>query len=201
MRNTTTFLSLLTALTISAQTTHDLIVSDFEFSPAVIQAVQGDSLRVIPVDQGHTFTQVDEVTWNNNGNTPSGLFQFDPLLDTVTVELTGSGTIHYVCSPHAEMGMKGLVVVTIASGLYDHDRVQASAFYPNPASEIIRMRHPSSDVVHVNVMDALGREAASMQVLSSEPLYVGDLPNGLYTVRVMDSAGMELLRQPLVVAH
>jgi plastocyanin len=190
------------AMAIHAQsTTHDLIVTDFEFSPAVIQAVQGDSLRIIPLDSGHTFTQVDEVTWNANGNTPSGLFQFDPLLDTVTVELTGSGTIFYVCSPHAELGMKGLVSVAIASGIHDHGPVRASAFYPNPASETIRMRDPTPDVMEVRFINALGRETARMQVLGSEPLYVGDLPNGLYMVRVLDNTGTELSRQPLVVAH
>ncbi|MEX1131843.1 MAG: T9SS type A sorting domain-containing protein, partial [Flavobacteriales bacterium] len=198
MKKTITFLSLLSTLVINAQTTHDLFVSDFEFSPAFIEAIQGDSLRIVPLDSGHTFTQVDDVTWDANGNTPSGLFQFDPLLDSITVELTGSGTIYYVCSPHASTGMKGIVEVALASSVMDHSLVRASAFYPNPASEMIRLRDPSTDVVDVSILDAVGREAARMQVISSEPLYVGDLPDGLYTLRVMDSAGIHTeFRRPV----
>jgi plastocyanin len=184
-----------------AQTTHELFVSDFEFNPAVINAVQGDSLRILAVDPGHTFTQVSEETWNANGNEPSGQYQFDFLMDTVTVELTGSGTIHYVCSPHAAMGMKGIVNVALAAGITDHRLLRASAFYPNPATDVIRMRNPSTDILNVSIVDAMGREVARMQVLSTEPLYVGDLPAGLYLLRVMDKAGSEMERQRLMVAR
>lgn len=201
MKITTTFLCGMLAVGVHAQTIHELSVSDFEFSPAVIDAVQGDSLRIVPLDLGHTFTQVDPETWNVNGNTASGLFQFDPLLVTITVELTGSGTIYYVCSPHAAMGMKGIVNVELASSISDHSLVRSSAFFPNPASEVIWMRDPPTDVVDVSIVDAIGREVARMQVLSTEPLYVGDLPAGLYVLRIMDNAGMEMQRQQLMVTR
>lgn len=195
------FLSAALCLSAQAQTTHTLLVSDFSFSPEVIDAVQGDSLRLVPLDPGHTFTQVSEETWNANGNTPSGEFQFDPLLETVTVELTGSGVIYYVCSPHAPMGMKGMVNVALASSIADHSLVRSSAFYPNPASEVIWMRDPSADIVDVTIIDAMGREADRMQLLGNAPLYVGDLPAGMYVLRVMDAAGSELQRQQLMVAR
>lgn len=201
MRTTTTFLGLLTAVAINAQTTHELFVTDFQFAPAIIQAEQGDSLRILPVDSGHTFTQVSEETWNANGNEPSGQYQFDFLLDTVTVELTGSGTIYYVCSPHAAMGMKGIVNVALVSSVADHDLFRASTFFPNPASDRIWMRDPPSETLNVIIVDATGREAARMHMLSSEALYVGDLPTGLYLLRVLDKGGAELERQRLMVAR
>ncbi len=201
MRITTTLLCLVLAFSVHAQTTHELFVTDFEFNPAVIDAVQGDSLRIVPVDPGHTFTQVSEATWNANGDTPSGEFQFDPLVDPLTVALIGSGTIYYVCAPHAAIGMKGIVHVELASSIADHSVVRPAAFFPNPASDVIWMREPPFDAVSVSIVDAMGREAVQMQVISTEPLFVGDLPNGLYLVRVMDRSGAELQRQQLVVAR
>ncbi len=202
MRMTTTLLlCLVLAIAVRAQTTHNLFVTDFEFTPAVIDAVQGDSLRILPIDPGHTFTQVSEETWNANGNTPSGQFQFEFLQDTVTVELTGSGIIYYVCSPHASTGMKGIVNVELAANIADHSPLRPSIFYPNPASEVIWMRDASSDAMHVDIVDVVGRESVRMQVLGTSPLYVGDLPAGLYLLRVMDRGGNELQRQQLVVAR
>lgn len=203
MRNITLFACFALAGVSYAQTTHQLVVSNFEFSPSVINAVQGDSLRIIAEDNGHTFNQVSEETWLANGTIPSGLFQFNVLLDSlpITVELSGSGTIYYVCTPHAAMGMKGLINVALASGIDDSALESTSAFFPNPASDMVWMRDMPTDVVDVSIVDALGREAARMQVASTEPIHVGNVPNGSYYLRVMDKAGVEVLRQQLVVAH
>lgn len=201
MKESILFLCVLLASATHAQTTHELFVRNFEFDPPVIDAAQGDSLRIMPVDSGHTFNQVSEDTWLANGTIPDGLFQFNVLVEPITVELTGSGTIHYVCTPHAAAGMKGLVNVALASGIDDHALVSNSAFFPNPASNMVWMRDMPTEVVDVSIVDALGREAARMQVAGTEPIHVGDLPNGSYHLRVMDKAGVEVLRQQLVVAH
>ena len=203
MRNITLFACFALASATYAQTTHELTVSNFEFSPSVINAVQGDSLRIIARNSGHTFNQVSEETWNANGTTPSGILQFNLLVvgTPVTVELFATGPIYYVCIAHAAMGMKGIVNVALASGIDDSALESTSAFFPNPASDMVWMRDMPTDVVDVSIVDALGREAARMQVASTEPIHVGDLPNGSYYLRVMDKAGVEVLRQQLVVAH
>ncbi len=97
--------------------------------------------------------------------------------------------------------MKGIVEVELASGFADHSSVCPSAFYPNPASNVIQLRDPPADVMYVSIVDACGREATRIQVLGSEPLHVGDLPTGHYIVRVMDKAGEETQRQQLIVAR
>jgi plastocyanin len=188
-------------IAVHAQVTHELLVTDFEFTTDIIFAEQGDSLRIVPAAPGHTFTQVSEETWNANGNTPSGLYQFDPLVDPITVSLDGSGTIYYVCAPHAAMGMKGIVHVQLASSIADHSLLRTSGFYPNPASDVIWMRDPSPEVVHVSIVDATGREATRIQMLNTAPIFVGHLPAGLYVLRVMDNSGQEIERQQLMVAR
>lgn len=201
MKNITSLLLGLLSIAAQGQVTHELTVSNFQFSPPVINAVQGDSLRIIPLASGHTFTQVSPATWEANGNTPDGPYQFAILSEEITVELLGTGIIHYVCSPHADQGMKGIVNVELASGMSDQSSLTRAMFSPNPASDFIRMQEPAMDLVDLSILDAGGREVKRTQFASSADLFIGDLPAGIYLLRVMHPDGTELQRQQLVVAH
>ena len=56
----------------------------------------------------HDVTEVDESTYLSNGATSNGGFTY--LFDNFHV-FTEPGTYYYVCSPHASMGMKGMITV------------------------------------------------------------------------------------------
>jgi plastocyanin len=199
MLRTLTLIGLAAALSVSAQTTHELVGFDFEFDPPVIDAEQGDSLHIVLSPTTHTFTQVSEETWNANGNTPIGLINIGPGVGEVTIALDASGTLFYVCSPHAAMGMKGIVNVALTSGMRDPEQLRTMALYPNPVRDRLWFREPIPGAVDVFFIDAAGREAGRLQTLGSAPLFVGDLRPGLYLVRVVDGAGEEIFRQQISV--
>lgn len=200
MLRTLTLIGLAAALSAPAQTTHDLLGIDFEFQPPVINAEQGDSLHIVLTPDTHTFTQVSEETWNANGNTPIGLLNIGPGTEETTIALDASGTIFYVCSPHAAMGMKGIVNVGL-TGMRDPERLRTAALYPIPARDRLWFTEPIPGAVDVFFIDAAGREAGRVQSLGNAPLFVGDLRPGLYLVRVLDGSGGEIFRQRISVEH
>lgn len=62
------------------------------------------------VTSNHHPREVSEATWNANGTTSNGGFDF--LAGTHTLTLTIPGTYYYVCVPHvASFGMKGRIIV------------------------------------------------------------------------------------------
>jgi plastocyanin len=197
MKHALTLLFVAATLGVQAQTTHELVAMDFEFDPDVINAVQGDSVHVTFMNTDHTFTEVSEVTWNANGDTPNGGYNFGPGLTEVTFVLDGTGTIFYVCVPHASMAMKG--IIDVALGLEDHALMVSDAFYPNPANEQLWLREAPPDAAVVSFFDATGREVYRTSIQGDLPMSVGDLNSGLYSVRVADQGGKELFRQQVVV--
>lgn len=198
MKQITLLLATLLTSTLSAQITHLLTAVDFEFTPDTIYAAQGDSLHIVFVSTEHTFTQVTEATWDTNGDTPSGGWNIGPGLSEATIGLDGSGTIHYVCLPHAAMGMKGVVIVSIQSAIAERNALLQERFYPNPTGGQLWLRDMPNGMADLFFLDASGREVLRTQVHGNLPLDVSQLPIGLYTVRAVGSAGQELFRQRLM---
>lgn len=198
MRTPLSFLFLAAALTASAQTTHLLTTMDLQFIPDTVHAVQGDSLKIIFDSPIHTFTQVSPETWEQNDNTPIGLLNIGPGVDSATIALDASGTIHYVCSPHASEGMKGIVDVAVAIGIGEARAPEEERFYPNPTTGTLWMRGSTEGMMDVFILDALGQEVQRAQVLSDRPIDVSGLDAGRYTVRVVDSAGRPVFVQEIV---
>ncbi len=95
-----------------AQTTHDVSVSDYSFSPASIEIQVGDAVK-----------------WTNNqgSHNVNGTIQTNPANPlsfgnnvgedwTYTFTFTQAGTYKYQCDPHVAMGMVGEVIVTGGGG-------------------------------------------------------------------------------------
>lgn len=68
----------------------------------------------------HNATEVDEATYLANGTTSNGGFEY--LFDDFHV-FTDPGTYYYVCTPHAGMGMKGMITVNNDWTLYQTSSV------------------------------------------------------------------------------
>ncbi|HEY0978470.1 MAG TPA: plastocyanin/azurin family copper-binding protein [Flavobacteriales bacterium] len=194
IRNTTLPI-LFVACCAQAQTTHQLAAIDFEFLPPVIDAVEGDSLRISFSPTTHTFTQVSEETWNTNGTEPEGNYNIGPGVSQITIPLDATGTIHYICLPHAAMGMKGIVNVMLATDIEDGPDARTLALYPNPANEQVWIDLPVGADRTVFFLDATGREVGRQQVPNDLPLWIGDLPPGVYVVRTLDRMHQVLLVQ------
>lgn len=110
----------------------NIVIVNTSYSPASVNATVGD---VVTIDASatHPLVQVDQTTWNANGNTPmSGGWGTQTANYTFTV--TTVGDIYYVCSNHVGMGMKGMITVS-SSGI---SQATATAYnvslFPNPVT-------------------------------------------------------------------
>lgn len=75
------------------------------FEPAILWIEQGDSVTFIPTDDGHNAA-------SKRGMIPDGAEPWNGSVDEkLTVTLTVPGIYGYLCLPHYEMGMVGLIVV------------------------------------------------------------------------------------------
>ena len=73
------------------------------FEPAVVKAKEGDTIKFVPTDSGHSVASV---------YTPEGADSWEGELGKeVTITVSKAGTYVYKCSPHAVMAMVGLIKV------------------------------------------------------------------------------------------
>jgi len=89
--------------------TRTVTSAGFTFSPADLTINAGDSVQW-QLDSIHNVLEVNQATWNANGNT-SKAGGFSTGFGGGTVKLDTPGTYFYVCSPHAFQGMKGKITV------------------------------------------------------------------------------------------
>lgn len=75
------------------------------FDPAYLEITPGDSVTFVPSDPSHNSA-------SKKGMIPEGATPWNSGVDEeFTVTLTIEGTYGYICSPHYEMGMVGVIVV------------------------------------------------------------------------------------------
>ena len=89
-------------------TSHVIYASDYMiFSPSELSINLGDTVYFENLIS-HNAVEVSEETYNNNGTTSNGGFEF---YSDDYVEFEEVGTYYYVCTPHIQMGMKGKIIV------------------------------------------------------------------------------------------
>jgi len=75
------------------------------FTPAILRIAQGDSITFLPTDSSHNSA-------SKRGMIPEGAEPWNGAIDEeLTVTFTVPGIYGYLCLPHYEMGMVGLIVV------------------------------------------------------------------------------------------
>ncbi|MCH2109715.1 MAG: plastocyanin/azurin family copper-binding protein [Polyangiaceae bacterium] len=80
------------------------------FSPAELSIQVGDTVR-FSVSNNHDVKEVSEATYNAEESTPlPNGFSLD-FGETKDIVFDTVGTYYYVCTPHADQGMKGKIIV------------------------------------------------------------------------------------------
>ncbi|MEM9434632.1 MAG: pseudoazurin [Pseudomonadota bacterium] len=75
------------------------------FSPTILRVAPGDTVTFLATDKGHN-------TASKRGMIPDGAEPWNSAVDEeLTVTLTVPGIYGYLCLPHYEVGMVGLIVV------------------------------------------------------------------------------------------
>jgi plastocyanin len=183
MKHTLTLFATVIPFLLSAQS---ISTVGFTFSPALLTVQAGTDITVTIGGQ-HTMTEVSEATWNANGNTSNGGFNFGP--GTNTLNLTIPGTYYYVCSPHANMGMKGRIVVESSTGLAEQAFDRSFTLYPNPASDELVLSTTLAPGAELVLIDMQGREVLHWTVQGNDRINITQLSAGSYTAVLRDTAG------------
>ncbi len=183
MKHTLTLFATVLPFLLSAQS---ISTVGFTFSPSLLTVQAGTDITVTIGGQ-HTMTEVSEATWNANGNTSNGGFNFGP--GTNTLNLTIPGTYYYVCSPHANMGMKGRIVVEASTGLAEQTFDRSFTLYPSPASDELVLSTTLAPGAELVLIDMQGREVLRWTVQGKDRINITQLSAGSYTAVLRDAAG------------
>ena len=167
------------------------------FSPNLITVNDDDTVRFL-LASNHDAREVSQATWNANGSTAlpggfqtpfSGGFVFP-------VQLT-VGTHYYVCTPHANIGMKGRIIVNSTSGIGNNPATAAAiTVYPNPFATKVTVEAPGIDLVTIH--NLLGMEITAIAVksgLSSFELGTAALGKGVYFFKFYKDGNVKGVRK------
>ena len=193
------FVAVISTLDIAGQTTTNVSVANFSFTPQTV-----------------TITAGDKVVWTNNGGThnvdgkmstfPANPESFGNSVGSGwTYEFTfnTAGTYNYQCDPHAGFGMTGVVIVnpksvTAVPLLSDNKGVKIQV-YPNPVSDYLELLLPANypSISSLKVYSINGS-------LISEKAYAGNteiirydvsqLTKGLYLLEVNASVQKQVIK-------
>lgn len=197
----TSLASLMTLTTYSAQ--HIVSNSGTTFTPAEITIEPGDTV-VFNIGSMHNAIEVSQDTYNANGNTSNGGFTVP--FDGGSVSFPDAGTYYYVCEPHAEFGMKGIIHVEHISKTVTTIFDKNFEVFPNPANEFISINYNLEKLANVelSLISLTGREVlvlkdelqnAGKHVITSS--FDERLSPGIYFVKL--KAGDAVLVRKLLV--
>ncbi len=83
------------------------------FSPGILRINKGDTVRFVMVDKGHNSA-------SKKGMLPKGAQAWSGAIDEkLEITFDVEGTYGYLCSPHYQMGMVGLILVGDYTSNYD----------------------------------------------------------------------------------
>jgi len=197
----TTFLFLVASTILFSQTTHDVTVQNFSFSPQTLTITTGDIVKWTNISGTHNVRANDNSFYS--GPAAPAPWEF-------THTFTNPGDFPYYCEPHQSMGMTGTIIVQNPVGVND-DEIVAKHFeleqnYPNPfnPSTIISYSVPTSSFINLKVYDILGNEVA---VLVNEEKPAGnyeinfnasELTGGVYFYQLTSSTFVDTKKMILI---
>jgi plastocyanin len=162
----------------------------FTFSPDTLTIEVGEDVE-FNLENAHNAVEVTKETWDANGNTrKSGGFSVP--FGGGEVVFPTAGTYYYVCEPHASVGMKGVIIVKVATAISSvtNDNSTFDVF-PNPASDFVTFSYTlnSSSIVNIRLTNVAGVEVANILKESQDPgqykntySLKNDLAPGIYYV-------------------
>jgi plastocyanin len=166
-------LLLITLLLVSVEVftqTATITASGFSFIPAEINVATGTTIE-FNIGGTHNAVEVSQETWNANGSEPNGGFSVP--FGGGNVVLDETGTYYYICEPHINFGMKGIIHVEIPSDLTDlKTEYEAFTVFPNPVGTTLYAAFTliEAGYVTIEVVDLSGRILTSV----SEYYFAGE---------------------------
>ncbi len=156
------------------------------FNPVSITIIAGDDVNFV-LESIHNAVEVSQATWDANGNTPlSGGFSVPFGGGLVSSSKLTVGTHWYVCSPHASVGMKGIIIVSTSTGITENQSQLSISVYPNPAVDLITVK-TNSGLLNIPyfITDQAGKQVLSGKITSEiTDIEISQLEKGIYLFQI-----------------
>jgi plastocyanin len=177
-------LSLLLAVLLDSLASANTVIvtnSGNTFTPDEITIELGDTV-LFDITSYHNAVEVNQSTWDANGTTPNGGFDID--FGGGELVINSPGTYYYVCTPHASLGMKGIITVTstVTSSekgvAIESNSDDILNVYPNPVSDMMYLSFTlnKKSGINIDIVDITGRTAKN--IIDAE------YETGTYTVTI-----------------
>ena len=158
LKKITIFIFLISSSIILSQTTHDVTVQNFSFSPQTLTITVGDIVKWTNISGTHNVRANDNSFFS--GPAAPAIWEF-------THTFTNSGNFPYYCEPHLGNGMTGTIIVQNPVSVEDEfvvDQFELEQNYPNPFNPSTRISYsvPTSTFVSLKVFDIIGNEVATL---------------------------------------
>ncbi|GJQ41241.1 MAG: hypothetical protein JETCAE03_07390 [Ignavibacteriaceae bacterium] len=192
---------LLSAGFLYSQTTHNVAVQNFSFTPQYLTISVGDIVKWTNTSGSHNVRAEDNSFFS--GPAAPAPWEFTHTFTTVD-------SFPYYCEPHQSMGMTGAIVVRNPVGVNDDETIvnqfKLEQNFPNPfnPSTIINYSVPVTAFVTLKVYDILGNEIA---VLVNETKQAADyqinfnaseLKSGIYFYQLRSGSLVETQKMTLI---
>ena len=147
----------------------------------------------------HPLLQVTEASWNVNGTTaePGG---FGPVTSAHTFTVTTAGAIYFVCTQHVGGGMKGMINVSVATGITPNQQTSNLEIYPNLVENgafSIKGNKEQMSGSRLELYDMKGQLVKSVGIENETEDVNIPLSDGSYT-GIITNNGKVLLRQRMI---
>lgn len=138
--------------------TYTIVNVGDNFSPDSITISTGDKVT-FSISSMHNAVEVNKDVWDANGTTSNGGFSVPYGGGSVTFNT--AGTYYYVCQAHAYLGMKGKIIVLLATnvpGTQTENGINLNT-YPNPATSFLNVDFSVSQSgrIKIDLIDMTGR--------------------------------------------
>ena len=173
MKKLYTFIILCTAWSYSNATIHTVLVADFSFIPATVNAVCGDTVAWVWSNGTHTTTSTSVPSCGTAWNAP-----ITSSISTYSIVIPCEGVYNYYCTVHPQM--MGNIIATCPTGI-DEKSISASLLAPNPFNEIISVTYRDND--HIVLYNMLGNSMKEIDLVPGNNTVHLDLvgiPRGIY---------------------
>ncbi len=166
--------------------TWTVVNSGATFSPDSITIMQGDSVQ-FTLASVHNANEVSLDIWQAGGNTHlTGGFETAFGGGLVLPAQLAVGTHYFVCTPHAAIGMKGVIIVQNATQIAANYLKSDISIYPNPSSDFIKVKSSRNTLGATYVItDQIGRQVLTGKLINENTLVdINQLPSGIYMFQV-----------------
>jgi len=166
-------------------TSYTIINAGLTFSPDSISANVGDTV-IFTLATIHTVIEVDQSTWDMNGNTSNGGFTLGSGGGMMIIDQ--AKTYYYVCGVHFSFGMKGRIFATNSSGINSPSGATKEleiVCSPGFSSAAIKTKLPAGKENSLRILNMTGKSIYTKSNISDMEYFdLAGVGSGIYIVEI-----------------